>query len=81
MPVTRLAHNKGNKVIAINEMFGRINADGNVDVLVAADGAVVTYMDAYVFPVNSVFSAHYEHPNGIVLTRADADAIGLEIEE
>jgi hypothetical protein len=65
---------------AINQMFGRINADGNVVVLMAEDGAPVTRIDANVYPVGSSTSARYEHPEGIVLTTADAAAIKLNIE-
>lgn len=62
------------------EFFGRINADGNVDVLHVADGAAATRLDASVYPVGSDVSARYEHASGIVLTRADADKLGIEIE-
>jgi len=62
------------------QMFGRINAAGNVDVLMIADGEAVTRIDANVYPVGSQLSARYEHPDGIVLTAADAKSIGLTIE-
>lgn len=61
-------------------MFGRINAEGNVDVLMIEDGAAVTRIDANVYPVGSQLSARYEHPDGIVLTAADAKTTGLTIE-
>ena len=61
------------------DFFGRINQDGNVDVL-HIDGAAATRLDASVYPVGSDVSARYEHPAGIVLTRADADKLGIEIE-
>ena len=61
------------------EFFGRTNENGNVDVL-HADGSAATRLDASVYPVGSDVSARYEHPAGIVLTRADADRLGLEIE-
>ncbi len=62
------------------EFFGRINQDGNVDVLHVADGAAATRLDASVYPVGSDVSARYEHPDGIVLTRDDAAKLGIEIE-
>lgn len=63
----------------INGMYGRTNADGNISVWSASTGAAVTFMPADVKPVGSQLSARKNHPKGIVLTRADALAIGLEI--
>lgn len=60
--------------------FGRINADGNVSVLHTEDGAQATRLDASVYPVGSEQSARYEHAEGIVLSKADADKLGIEIE-
>jgi len=62
------------------EYFGRINADGDVDLLHTSTGEAVTRLDADVYPVGSSLSARYEHPQGIVLTRADAMRVGIEIE-
>lgn len=67
----------------INSIFGRVNSSGNVDVLYADDGYAVTRFDntiATVYPVDSDFSAAYEHPEGITLTQEDAEKIGLNIE-
>ena len=67
----------------INSIFGRINTQGNVDVLFAEDGERVTSFDntiETVYPVDSSLSAEYEHAEGIVLTQEDAEKIGLEIE-
>lgn len=63
------------------EMFGRINNVGNVDVLYVESGEVVTRIDANVYPVGSELSARYEHAEGVVLSRDDAEKIGLEIEQ
>jgi hypothetical protein len=63
------------------EFFGRINELGNVDVLHVEDGAVATRIDANVYPVGSTVSARYEHPTGIVLSRFDAAALGIMIDE
>ncbi|MBU2527542.1 MAG: hypothetical protein KKC03_13175 [Bacteroidetes bacterium] len=73
----------------MDKIFGRINKDGNVDVLWADEGEPVTRLDehcggvtlARVWPVNSTVSAYYEHPKGLVLTMEDARKIGLEIED
>lgn len=62
---------------AINTLFGRINE--NVTVF-EADGSAATRINANVYPVGSSTSARYEHPNGIELTVADAEKIGLMIE-
>lgn len=60
--------------------FGRINADGDVNVLHVGDGEFATRLDASVYPVGSDVSARYEHPNGIVLTAEDASKLGIDIE-
>lgn len=60
--------------------FGRAREDGNVVVLHHASGEAATRLDASVYPVGSNQSARYEHPEGIVLTREDADKIGLVVE-
>lgn len=64
----------------INEMFGRVNNEGNVDVFFVETGESVTRIDANVYPVGSELSVRYEHPEGITLTMADANSIGLDIE-
>jgi len=61
------------------EFFGRINEDGNVDVL-HADGSAATRMDCSVYPIGSDVSARYEHPAGITISQDDAKRIGLDIE-
>jgi hypothetical protein len=62
------------------EIFGRIDENGNVVVLYAEDGSAVTSIDENVYPVDSSLSARYEHAEGLVLTREDADSLGIEIE-
>lgn len=61
------------------EFFGRINEDGNVDVL-HADGSAATRLDCSVYPIGSDVSTRYEHPAGITISRDDAKRIGLGIE-
>jgi hypothetical protein len=65
---------------SISEVFGRINAEGNVDILFAEDGYPVTRLDADVYPVSSDLSVRYDHAEGIVLTLEDARNIGIDIE-
>ncbi|HBC0038432.1 TPA: hypothetical protein JGA48_002659 [Salmonella enterica] len=65
---------------SISEVFGRINSEGNVDILFTDSGESVTRLDANVFPVNSELGARYDHPEGIELTISDAKRIGIEIE-
>jgi hypothetical protein len=63
--------------------FGRINDAGDVDVLHVEDGSAATKMDCSgVYPVGSdgSQSVRYEHPEGIVISVADATRIGLSIE-
>ncbi|MDP2322590.1 MAG: hypothetical protein Q8N51_00990 [Gammaproteobacteria bacterium] len=64
----------------VRGIFGRLNDNGTVRVLYTASGEAVTRLDADVYPVDSTVSARYEHPTGVVLTRADAGRIGLVIE-
>jgi len=65
----------------ITEMFGRINDDGDVVMMHAESGELVTrYADLLLWPVGSHLSSHYEHPRGIAITLDVANAIGLEIE-
>jgi hypothetical protein len=33
-----------------------------------------------VYPIGSALSARYEHPEGIILTPHDAEALGIEIQ-
>lgn len=61
-------------------IFGRLTDEGHVAILHVEDGEPVTRLDATVYPVGSSLSARHEHPQGIVLTRADADKLGIEIE-
>ena len=68
----------------ISELFGRIDSNGNVVVLYAECGESVTRIeteDNHVYPVDSQLSTNYEHPEGITLTRNDAEKLGIEIEE
>ena len=62
-------------------IFGRLDDDGNILVLYETDGLAVTRIDANVYSVGSELSARYEHPGGIVLSRADADTLGIDIED
>ena len=64
------------------DVFGRLCEDGTVAVLSVSTGEPVTRMDVEeVYPVRSTGSVKYEHAHGIRLTRADAERMGLEIEE
>jgi hypothetical protein len=64
----------------MKNLFYRKNDEGNAVVLNVVDGSAVTRIDANVYPVGSELSARYEHPEGIVLTVADAKKIGIEEE-
>jgi len=61
--------------------FGRINSNGNVDVLHVEDGEAARRLDASVYPVDSELSARYEHADGIELSVVDAEKLGIEIEK
>ena len=65
----------------LNEVFGRKNNDGNVDILFINDGDRVTRLNVDgVYPVNSALSTRYEHASGIVLTVEQCKALNIEIE-
>lgn len=59
-----------------NEMFFRINNDGNAAVF-HNSGEPVTRIGADVYPVDSSVSARYEHPEGIVLSIDDAKKLNI----
>ncbi len=61
------------------KMFYRIDENGNARILYES-GEPVTRIDANVYPIDSSLSTRYEHPNGIVLTIADAEKLGIEVE-
>ena len=61
--------------------FGRLTPEGHIAVLHVEDGAPATRLAVdHLYPVDSKFSSRYEHPMGIVITQAEADRIGLEME-
>ncbi|EIV3802018.1 hypothetical protein MAK22_001968 [Klebsiella aerogenes] len=64
----------------LSEVFGRVNSDGNVDLLDIETGEAVTRLDANLYPVNSQLSTRYEHAAGIVITLEDAEKTGINIE-
>jgi hypothetical protein len=57
-------------------MFYRINSENNAEIL-NDDGTAATRIDVNVYPIGSDLSARYEHPEGIVLTVADAVKTGI----
>lgn len=60
-------------------IFGRENAEGNVTLLYVEDGSAVTCLPGC-WPVGSELGGSYEHPEGIAITRSDAEALGIDIE-
>ena len=68
----------------INELFGRIDDNGNVRILYIEDGDTVTTIETdvrHVYPIDSGLSTNHEHAEGIVLSLADTKKLGIEIEE
>lgn len=61
-------------------MFYRLDENGNA-VIFEDNGDVVTRIDANVYPINSEFSARYEHPEGIVLEIQDAERLKIKEED
>ena len=60
--------------------FGRRNEDGTVSILHIEDGMAATRLDAKVYPIGSALGARHEHPDGITLSQADCEALGIAIE-
>ncbi len=65
-------------LIPMTTLFYRLNIDGNAEIF--DDDGVCTRLDENVYPIGSELSARYEHPNGIVLTVADAKMLNIKIE-
>ena len=63
-----------------SEIFGRVNAEGNVVILYTESGEAVTRLDSGLHPVGSSVSTRYEHPQGIILSRYDAETAEINIE-
>lgn len=64
----------------LENLFYRLNDQGNAVILYADTGEAVTRIEANIYPVGSNLSAAYEHPEGIVLSVADAERIGIRSE-
>ena len=65
----------------LNEVFGRKNNQGNVDILYINDGDKVTKLDVdSLYPVDSLLSTRYEHAEGIVLTVEQCNELEIEVE-
>lgn len=72
-------------MVNLNDVFGRINNSGTVDVLFRDTGEAVTRLDADAYVSNPNAEAEWshcknEHAKGIELTLDTARALGIEIE-
>lgn len=64
-----------------DEIFGRVTSLGHISLHYAIDGMAVTRLDETgIYPVGSNHGCKYEHPEGIVLTAADAAKLHITIE-
>lgn len=66
-----------------NEIFARIDENNNAALFHIEDGEVVTKFEQdmpVVWPIDSSVSAYSEHPEGIVISIADAESLGIEFE-
>ena len=79
--MTNLTHQTGvEQMKNLNEYFGRINENGNVDVF-NNDGDSATRLDIHtLYPVGSSLSTSYEHCDGIELSISDFNKTGIELE-
>lgn len=66
----------------LDEVFGKINENGNVDILYKNSGESVTRLETEksIYPCNSSLSIRYEHINGIQLTVEQCNSLNIEIE-
>lgn len=73
---------KGMRLVFDNGIFGR-SVENGVLLCWNDSGEAVTRLEKNMplaWPAGSDLSAHYEHPEGVVLSREDAGALGIEIE-
>lgn len=61
-------------------IFYRLDTNGHAHILHEDDGSPVTRLPG-TNPINSDLDGAYEHPEGVVLTEADAIALGLETDD
>ena len=61
-------------------IFYRKDESGNASLLYSEDGVPVFCMPGvtHIYPVGSELSCAYDHPEGITLTIADAESLGIE---
>jgi hypothetical protein len=65
----------------LNEVYGLMREDGNVDILYINDGDRVTRLNVeHVYPVGSQLATTYCHAKGIVLTVEQCEELNIEIE-
>jgi hypothetical protein len=65
----------------LNEVFGLMREDGNVDIVYINDGDKVTELDVDgVYPVGSQLSVKHSHASGIVLTVDQCKELNIEVE-
>lgn len=65
---------------SVSTVFARRNDSGNFSILDNESGHPATRLDASVYPVGSDLGCRYEHAKGIVLTREDVIAAGIDFE-
>lgn len=68
-------------MINVNGMFGIINDDNTVSIAWADDGCPVTRIEGGegIWPVDSDFSAAYEHADGIIVDMDTAKSLSIEL--
>lgn len=74
----------GKPQIVSRAIFGRLTPDGDVALFNVEYGDAITQLEmpptASIYPINSDLSTDYEHPEGIVISKEDAEFIGVHIE-
>ena len=67
----------------MNDFYAKLNKNGNYSLLYTEDGRRVTRLDytcPIVWPVASNAMAYHDHPEGIMVTEADAVKLDVPLE-
>ena len=64
-----------------DEMFYHVSEEGNAEICYCNDGVAVTRIESgNIYPIGAQTSTWYEHPEGIILSIADAKKLGIQSE-
>ena len=64
----------------MKKFFYRLNEEGNAVIFHETGEAATKLGGPAIYPIGSLLSTHYEHPEGIILSVEDAEKLGVEEE-